>query len=467
MGATPAEGDLLLGRYTLGPLVGLGGTAKVFRAWDQEGGGTVAVKVFPPGSASPTRDGRREREVLTGVRHAGLIEIRDSGVDDEGFPFVVMDFIEGESLAARLRRGPVPPTVVAELGSTLAAAMAHVHERGIVHRDIKPGNVLLDEDGRPWLADFGIARIVDATRVTATGVVVGTAAYMAPEQVRGEAVGPAADVYALGLVLLEAVTGRREYDGGALESALARLNRSPRVPSDVPDPLAATIRRMTLGEPAERPSAEQVAAALAEPPPYRIDPPPRHVGRRLVPVGALVVLATTALGGALLLGAGGTGGAGSQAGAAAGPDFGSAPSGVPAAPQAAAPPAPVAPAPVVIAPVAAAARVAAVPAGVAPAPAARAVVAAPRPAAPSDAASPPRAATTQSAPGQTASTAADPPAQDDQGDQAVAKGENENKGKGNNNNKHNGQNNGNGSGNKGNGNNGSGNNGSGNDQGED
>src|SRR6185312_9897616 len=105
MGATPAEGDLLLGRYTLGPLVGLGGTAKVFRAWDQEGGGTVAVKVFPPGSASPTRDGRREREVLTGVRHAGLIEIRDSGVDDEGFPFVVMDFIEGESLAARLRRG--------------------------------------------------------------------------------------------------------------------------------------------------------------------------------------------------------------------------------------------------------------------------------------------------------------------------------------------------------------------------
>jgi hypothetical protein len=371
-----------------------------------------------------------------------------------------MDFIEGESLAARLRRGPVPPTVVAELGTTLAAALAHVHERGIVHRDIKPGNVLLDEDGRPWLADFGIARIVDATRVTATGVVVGTAAYMAPEQVRGEAVGPAADVYALGLVLLEAVTGRREYDGGALESALARLNRSPRVPSDVPDPLAATIRRMTLGEPAERPSAEQVAAALAEPPPDRTDPPPRHVGRRLAPVGALVVLATTALGGALLLGAGGTGGAGSQAGGAAGPDFGSAPSGVPAAPQAAAPPAPVAPAPVVIAPVAAAARVAAaVPAGVGPAPAARAVVAAPRPAAPSDAASPPRAATTQSAPGQTASTAADPPAQDDQGDQAVAKGENENKGKGNNNGKHNGENNGNGNGN--------GNKGNGNDQGED
>jgi eukaryotic-like serine/threonine-protein kinase len=467
LGATPAEGDLLLGRYTLGPLVGLGGTAKVFRAWDQECGGTVAVKVFPPGSASPTRDGRREREVLTGVRHAGLIEIRDSGVDDEGFPFVVMDFIEGESLAARLRRGPVPPTVVAELGTTLAAALAHVHERGIVHRDIKPGNVLLDSDGRPWLADFGIARIVDATRVTATGVVVGTAAYMAPEQVRGEAVGPAADVYALGLVLLEAVTGRREYDGGALESALARLNRSPRVPSDVPDPLAATIRGMTLGEPAERPSAEQVAAALAEPPPDRLDPPPRHVGRRLVPVGALALLVTTALGGALLLGAGSTGGARSQAGGGAGPDFGSAPSGVPAAPPAAAPPAPVAPPPVVIAPVAAAARVAAaVPAGVAPASAARAVVAAPRrAAAPSDAGSPRRAATTQSATtqsaaGQTASTAADTRAQDDQGDQPVAKGENENKGKGNNNGKHNGEDNGNG--NKGNGNNGNGN-----DQGED
>ena len=310
MGATPAGGGLLAGRYELGPLVGLGGTARVFRAWDHAGGGSVAVKIFPPGTATSTRAGSREHDVLIGVRHVGLIEVRDSGTADDGCPFVVMDFIEGESLAARLRRGALPPGAVIEIGTVLAAALAHVHARGVVHRDVKPGNVLLDGAGRPWLADFGIARIVDATRVTATGVVVGTAAYMAPEQVRGEAVGPAADVYALGLVLLEAVTGRREYEGGALESAMARLNRTPHVPSEVPNPLAAAVRRMTLAEPADRPTAAQVATALDE----AADSgglaqglARRAVDRRLVPVGALAVLATAALGGALLLGGGDAG----------------------------------------------------------------------------------------------------------------------------------------------------------------
>ena len=117
--------------------------------------------------------------------------MRDSGVDDDGRPFVVMDFVEGQSLAARLRDGVLSVPAAIRLGATLADALAHVHARRIVHRDVKPGNVLLDGEGRPQLTDFGIARLVDATRVTATGLVVGTAAYMAPEQVRGEVVGPA------------------------------------------------------------------------------------------------------------------------------------------------------------------------------------------------------------------------------------------------------------------------------------
>ena len=334
MGATPGAEGFLLGRYELGPLVGLGGTARVFRAWDHEGGGSVAVKIFPSGSATSSRSGSREHEVLTGIRHPGLVEVRDSGVDDDGRPFVVMDFVEGESLAARLRRGPLPAGAVLEMGAVLADALAHVHARGIVHRDIKPGNVLLDGAGRPWLADFGIARIVDATRVTATGVVVGTAAYMAPEQVRGEAVGPAADVYALGLVLLEAVTGRREYEGGAVESALARLNRGPRVPSEVADPLAAAVRRMTRTEPAERPTAAHAAVALGEQDPgLAADPARRGLARRLVPIAAVAVLATTAFGGALLVGGGG------QTGAGASPtDTGSGPTTAAVAPPVAVPP---------------------------------------------------------------------------------------------------------------------------------
>ena len=190
MGAAPAAGDLLLGRYELGWLVGVGGTARVFRAWDRDGGGSVAVKVFPPGAAAATRGGNCEGEVLTGIRHVGLVAVRDCGIDRDGCPFVVMDFVEGESLSVRVWRGPLPAEVVVDLGAVLAAALAHVHARGIVHGDIKPGNVLIDEAGRPWLADCGIARFVDATRVTATGVVQGTAAYMAPEQVRGRRWGP-------------------------------------------------------------------------------------------------------------------------------------------------------------------------------------------------------------------------------------------------------------------------------------
>src|SRR3954471_16147133 len=119
MGATPAAGDLLLGRYELGRLVGLGGAARVCRAWDHEGGGSVAVKVFPPASAAATRGGNHEGEVLTGIRHVGLVEVRDCGIDRDGCPFVVMNFVEGESLSARLRRGPLPAEVVVELGAVL------------------------------------------------------------------------------------------------------------------------------------------------------------------------------------------------------------------------------------------------------------------------------------------------------------------------------------------------------------
>jgi hypothetical protein len=329
---------LLAGRYELGPLVGLGGTAEVYRAWDRYGFCPVAVKIFRPGAApTPGYGGERELQVLTGVRHPGLVGVRGAGVDAQGCPFVVMDFIDGESLSARLNDGPLPAAAVAGIGAVLADALAAVHARGVVHRDVKPANVLLDTDDRPWLTDFGIARIVDATRVTATGVVVGTAAYMAPEQVRGETVGPPADVYSLGLVLLEAVTGRREYGGGAVESALARLHRVPLVPADLPDPLGATLSLMTAPDPRRRPTAAAVASALGDP----TDPIRRPagriavLGRRAAPAAALACLVAGALGGALALV--GPDRAGESAAAAAVPTV--VPAAVPPAPLGAVPPA--------------------------------------------------------------------------------------------------------------------------------
>jgi hypothetical protein len=131
-----------------------------------------------------------------------------------------------------------------------------------VHRDVKPANVLISEDGRVHLADFGIARLVDSAHETRTGDVLGTPAYFAPEQVAGETVGPPADVYALGVVLFECVTGRRPFEGTAVEVAMARLARAPEIPADLPTDWRTLLTTMTVRDPADRPTAAQVAEAL-------------------------------------------------------------------------------------------------------------------------------------------------------------------------------------------------------------
>jgi hypothetical protein len=133
---------------------------------------------------------------------------------------------------------------------------------GVVHRDVKPGNVLFDNDGGVHLTDFGIARLTDVTAITATGLVIGTAAYLAPEQVTGDGASPASDIYALGLVLLEALTGERAYDGSPSEAAIARLHRQPEIPATSNRSLGALLGSMTAADPAVRPSAAGVSAAL-------------------------------------------------------------------------------------------------------------------------------------------------------------------------------------------------------------
>ncbi|WP_254896831.1 serine/threonine protein kinase [Amycolatopsis sp. Hca4] len=258
--------DLLGGRYEVGRLIGSGGTARVYRAYDVRLGREVAVKIYDRDAVALDQRRRlREMTIQGSISHPGVVALLDSGTE-HGRTYLVMQLVEGENLAERLLGGPMPAAEVTALADGLAEALAHVHARRIVHRDLKPANVFLSTDG-PLIGDFGIAHALDATHITGTGLIPGTAAYLAPEQVSGEPAGPPADVYALGLILLECLTGRREYPGTMVEAAMARLTRPPRIPEDAPAALAYTLRRMTAREPADRPTAAKVLDMLHAPPP--------------------------------------------------------------------------------------------------------------------------------------------------------------------------------------------------------
>ncbi|MFI9754384.1 serine/threonine-protein kinase [Streptomyces collinus] len=254
---------VLAGRYRLDGLIGSGGAADVHRGFDLRLRRPVAVKVFRPGSGFDTEEAfRSEAEILARLQHPGLVTAFDAGHHD-GEAFLVMQLIDGLTLKSRIADGPLTCEAAAALGAALAEALAHAHEEGIVHRDVKPSNILLDSSGRPHLTDFGISRLLDATTRTATGALTGTAAYLAPEQVLGRPVGRPADIYALGLVLLESLTGRLEYDGGPLEAAIARLHRPPSLPDFLPDGFTTLLRDMTSLEEHVRPRAADCAQALA------------------------------------------------------------------------------------------------------------------------------------------------------------------------------------------------------------
>jgi serine/threonine protein kinase len=257
---------VLSGRYRLGAALGRGGASTVYRARDTLLGRDVAIKLFAATAVRPEdlQAQQGEARLLGSLNHPGLVMLLDAGVDFDGKGdpqvYLVMELVEGSDLRERLRSGALDLVQVAYLGWDILLALDHIHQAGIVHRDIKPANVLLVETRhrppRAKLADFGIA-LLRTDQPEPGEFTTGTAAYLSPEQVEGRVLGPESDVYAFGLVLIEALTGRACFPGGVTDSALARLDRDPALPADLPPDLEHVLRRMTARDPQDRPSAAE------------------------------------------------------------------------------------------------------------------------------------------------------------------------------------------------------------------
>ncbi|WP_314098665.1 serine/threonine-protein kinase, partial [Microbacterium foliorum] len=259
---------LLDGRYILHDRVGQGGMATVYRAEDTHLGRTVAIKMIHEGQGpvASIERAHTEKTLLASLSHPSLVTLYDAQLTPNRPQYLVMEFVKGPTLADRMTDGPMPPADVARITRDLAAGLTAVHAAGIVHRDVKPSNVLLasDRTGRPVvakLADFGIACAIDDTRLTTPGIVLGTLTYMAPEQLRDQEPGTPVDVFSLGLVALEALTGEAGYPSLASgrAAAIARLAHPPIIPATVPDGWRDLITRMTGLDPQERPDAAEVA----------------------------------------------------------------------------------------------------------------------------------------------------------------------------------------------------------------
>ena len=266
-----SEGTFLSGRYRLGEKVAGGGMGTVYRATDEKLGRDVAVKVLAPnlaGDESFVERFRREALAAAGLAHPNIANVFDYGQED-GTHFIVMELAPGRDLSRVLREeGPLPADRVARIVPQICAALGHAHAAGIVHRDIKPGNVIVDERDRVKVTDFGIARAAGDSKLTVTGSVLGTAHYISPEQAAGADLTPASDIYSLGIVTYELLTGAVPYTGESLMSvAMRHVNDEVPPPSaidpNIPGHLDAIVRRATQKDPKDRyADTEEMAAAF-------------------------------------------------------------------------------------------------------------------------------------------------------------------------------------------------------------
>jgi serine/threonine-protein kinase len=260
-----------IGRYEIAALLGRGGMAEVYRARDPQLGREVAVKLILPALAGEEDFGRRfasEARAVAKLAHPNIVQIYDIGSAEAG-PYLVMEFVPGGTLKERLKAagGPLPYDEVARIARAIGLALDEAHARGVIHRDVKPANILFRADGAPVLTDFGIARIANTTQITASSALTGTPAYMAPEQVTGHPV-PQSDLYSLGVALFEMLTGRLPFTAEtATEMAVKHLQAEPPSPLTIRPSLPPAIDgvlRMALAKDAARryPTGETLAAAV-------------------------------------------------------------------------------------------------------------------------------------------------------------------------------------------------------------
>jgi hypothetical protein len=262
-------GRSIAGRYEVLGVLGAGGFGTVYRARDTGLDRLVALKLARPRAHDPTTSERFRREARATARleHPNAVRIYDAGEDGEDL-FLVLELVAGESVQKRLTRGPLDPATTSAIGRQAASALAAAHAMQIVHRDIKPANLLLTPSGELKIADFGVAQLLGEPRLTSEGGIVGTPDYMAPEQVTGREVGPPADLFALGIVLYEMLTGRRPFGSGTTSEVLARILRAevPPLPSELrarePE-LCRSILALLSKDPRDRPTAQQLALRLS------------------------------------------------------------------------------------------------------------------------------------------------------------------------------------------------------------